>query len=44
MRTVIFVGPTLAKTTAQEIVPDALIFPPMEQGDVHFAAPTRKQT
>jgi hypothetical protein len=37
MRTVIFVGPSLAKATVQEIVPDALVLAPMEQGDVHFA-------
>jgi hypothetical protein len=37
MRVVIFLGPSLPKATAQEIVPDALILGPAEQGDVHFA-------
>lgn len=36
-RITVFVGPSISRTTVQEIVPDALLLPPAEQGDVHFA-------
>jgi len=36
-RIVVFAGPTISKTTIQEIVPSALVLAPCEQGDVHFA-------
>ena len=37
MKAVVFVGPTLAKSTVNEILPEALVLPPAEQGDVDFA-------
>jgi hypothetical protein len=37
-RTCIFVGPSLPKDTVREILPEALILPPAEQGDVDYAS------
>jgi hypothetical protein len=36
-KTVIFVGPTLARGEIQSILPEALVLPPAEQGDVDYA-------
>ena len=32
-----FAGPTISKDQILEILPDALLLPPAEQGDVDFA-------
>ena len=37
MKTVIFVGPSLPEAEVKRILPDALIMPPAEQGDIDFA-------
>lgn len=37
MKTCIFVGPTLPESEVREILPDALILGPAEQGDIDFA-------
>lgn len=37
MKQVIFVGPSLPEASVKEILPDALILPPAEQGDIDFA-------
>lgn len=37
MKTVLFLGPSLPRIAASEILPEALILPPAEQGDVDFA-------
>jgi hypothetical protein len=37
MKTVIFVGPSLPEANIKNILPDALILPPAEQGDIDFA-------
>ena len=36
-KTVIFVGPTLARAEVHSILPEALVLPPAEQGDVDYA-------
>jgi hypothetical protein len=38
MKTVIFAGPSLGKDAIESVVPDALVLPPAEQGDIDFAA------
>jgi hypothetical protein len=37
-RTVVFVGPSLPREEVASILPDALILPPAEQGDVDYAS------
>ena len=37
-KTVVFIGPSLPKDTVREILPEALILPPAEQGDVDYAS------
>ena len=36
-KTVIFVGPTLAKAEVASILPEALVLPPAEQGDIDYS-------
>ena len=36
MRVIIFAGPTISKDRILEILPDATVVPPVEQGDVEF--------
>jgi hypothetical protein len=38
LKTCIFVGPTLPEAEIREILPDASVFPPAEQGDLEFGS------
>jgi hypothetical protein len=37
MKAVVFVGPSLPEAQVKEILPEALVMPPAEQGDIDFA-------
>lgn len=41
MRVVIFLGPSLSHQEAQNILPDAIVLPPVSQGDIYKAAHLR---
>jgi hypothetical protein len=36
MRVIVFAGPTISKDEILEILPEATVLPPTEQGDVEF--------